>query len=328
MVSSVNKKRLNPRQKNILRKCIRIAIIVAIVLIITLLYVLVPFRTLLPAYSIAERKEGELRIHFLYVGQGDCSIVEFPDGELLLIDGGDGAWDKQNKLIRYVKGLKAEKISYVITHADVDHYGGFQELIRIFGADTVYLPVKGSWSGDYQALLDQVERSGAAVQTLSRYDVIAHSSGAYLNCISPYSEEYGEDNDSSAVLYLSYQGTNVLFTGDITSDREKLLAEEYSFDHTLFDKGVYRVRLEEAHILKVAHHGSASSSSRAWLKLLGAQTAIVSCGRGNEYSHPSFYTLARLKEARPDCEIYRTDELGDVMVHITQNSYTVTYGEE
>ncbi len=297
------------------------AVLAVILIVFAAVTYFLPLKSLLPAYSIEARKAGELRIHFLDAGQGDCSIVEFPSGDALIIDGGDGSFSSRNRLIRYLKGLDISSLSLLMTHADSDHFGAFEEILRLFEVDTLYLPVLEGENTAYTSLMKRAERVGCAQKTLTRYGVIADRSGAYLNCISPYSIDETDENDSSAVLFLSYEGVNALFTGDISETREARILREYALDHTLFDRGDYTVRLEETNILKTAHHGSKYSSSEEFLSLIGAETAIISAGKGNAYSHPNGETMARLKKS--GAEIYRVDELGSVIVGILGGSYTV-----
>lgn len=303
------------------KKIIRTLAAVLPVLALALFQLFVPLKTFLPAYALPLREEGEMRVHFLDVGQGDCTIVEFPEGDILIVDAGDGAFDTENKLVRYLKGLKPTAVSMVATHANIDHYGGFTELINYFGAETVYLPVLDSEAPAYQRFTAAVEKSGAEVETLSRYSVISRTSGAYCVCISPNSLNETDENDASAVLYINYGGVGVLLGADISAEREEKLAVEYALMERIFDSGDYAVRLEDTAVLKVSHHGSAYSSSECWLSLLSPEVAVLSCGRGNYYSHPAAEAVTRLKEA--GAEIYRTDELGDIVICIKEGNYTI-----
>lgn len=313
--------RSNGRNFRWLYTAIRIAAVLSFAVILASLQAYCPLRTLLPAYAVPARGEGELRLHFLNVGQGDCTVVEFPDGDVLMIDAGGGDWNCRTKLIRYIKALAPASLTLLVTHADLDHFGGFEEILRTFHTERLYLPVADSQNTAYRTLLKTAETHDCPMQVLSRYGVIAHSSGAYLNCISPYAQGEENENDASAVLWLSYEGINALFCGDITASREERLMTEYSFDETLFDFGNYTVRLPETDILKVAHHGSKTSSSRQWINFLHAETAVISCGQGNVYSHPAEETLATLAAA--DCAVYRIDELGDIIITIKNGSYSV-----
>ncbi len=298
-----------------------LAVSVLLVLSIALFEYFLPFETLLPAAKIARRQEGELRIHFLDVGQGDMTVVEFPEGDLLVVDAGDGAFEASNKAYRFLKGLSFRSLSIAVTHPDADHCGGVEDILRRMGADRLYLPAVGTEDRFYQSMLEEAERIQCPIGQLTRYSVIAQPCGAYVVCLSPYSQEESSDNDCSTVLYLRYGETCVLLTGDISSARERLLMREYALDNTIFDKGVYSVRLEDVDILKVAHHGSSGSSCEEWLELLDAETAVISCGADNPYGHPHAATVARLTEHVEN--IYRTDELGDIVVRITPQEYTV-----
>lgn len=301
----------------------RSAAAVLVAIVVGVIFACRPLRAALPARAIPEREEGELRIHFLDVGQGDSAVVEFPDGELLLIDAGDGTFYNENKLIQYLKGLDSKKISYLATHADLDHFGGFSELFEYFPPEKVYLPALPSDSSAYSKFLEECDRSGCELSALSRYDAIAHASGAYLACVSPYAAGEGDGDDSSAVLYLNYQGVRVLFCSDISVVRERLLLREYALGEGIFDAGDYRVNLEKVDVLKVAHHGSDDSSSAEFLSLVSPREAVISCGRGNRYTHPFAGSVERLGLC--GARIWRTDELGDIVVRISEEGlYNIT----
>lgn len=313
------KSRLREQKKR--KKAIVAFVIAAVVCAVALTAYFVPFRRMLPAYDITARREGELRLHFLDVGQGDCTLVEFPDGQVLVVDAGDGSFTYANKLVRYVKGLKPTSLTMLVTHADFDHYGGFEALLDVFGAEKFYLPLLPFKDDGYVSLLKRIGKADCETEILTRYGTIANSCGAYLVAISPYSIGETDDNDSSTVLYFSYGGVNALFCADISAAREKRLVNEYALDETLFDSGDYTVRLSGVDLLKVAHHASGSSSSAEWLNLLKPETAVISCGAGNAYAHPSGEALLRLKAE--GAEIYRVDELGDIVVSIYDGNYTI-----
>lgn len=304
-----------------LKKTILLAASVLSVLLLGLLAYLVPFSRFLPAFRIPQREKGELRLHFLSVGQGDCTLIEFEE-ELLVVDGGDGSFSAENKLIRYIKGLHPQRISLLLTHADMDHYGGFSALCEEFEIAQCYLPVLSSENERYQKFLAEIEREGCGTATLTRYDKI-EKAGGYLVCISPRSGGETDENDSSAVLYLDFGGITALLCGDISEAREQLLLREYALMEGIFDSGNCKVTLKDIDILKAPHHASAYSSSKEFLELLRPQSYIVSCGKDNLYKHPAGEALERFRAASPDGKIYRVDELGDVIVSVKNASYTV-----
>ncbi len=268
------------------------------------------------SYALPARGEGEMRLHFLDVGQGDCTVVEFPDGSAMVVDAGNGSRENDELLTRYLRGLHIQSPLLVFTHADADHCGGFPAIIRTFGAEKLFLPVLSSADSSYRNTVEAAIAAGVPTEILTRYGGGEHA-GASWSCISPRSAEEEDANDSSAVLYLSYAGVGALLCGDISGTREKFLLTEYSLFAGIYDSGGRTVRLEDTKILKVAHHGSGTSSTGEWLSLLGAETAIVSCGRGNSYGHPALEATERL--AASGARIFRTDELGCVMVTVSQD---------
>lgn len=306
-----------------LKRALPVLCALLLIAVIALLHMFVPLTSLLPAYKIAAREEGELRVHFLDVGQGDCTIVEFPSGDVVVIDAGDGSFTNRNHTVRYLKALAPKRLTMILTHADADHYGGLEALIEAFGADTVYLPAYGEGTPEYAALLKAVEKSGAKIDTMTRYDVIRDSSGAYLACVSPRRSDEEEGNEASSVLYLRYEGVGVMLAGDISAAVERRLVRENALMEGLFDSGECRVRLEETDILKLSHHGSASSNTAEWLGLLSPEQAVVSCGKGNNYGHPAPEALARAEAV--GAEVFRTDELGDIVLSVKGGEYRLSY---
>lgn len=311
------------RRAQKLRRALPALAALILVSVIAIVHLFVPLSSLLPAYKLTARAEGELRVHFLDVGQGDCTVIEFPSGDVVLIDAGDGSFLNRIHTVRYLKALMPARLTMILTHADADHYGGFEVLVEAFGADAFYLPAAGEDAPGYAALLDAVERSGAETGVMTRYGVIADRSGAYLACISPRSLDEEEGNEASSVFYLRYEGVGVMLAGDISSAVERRLVRENALLEGIFDCGDFRVRPEETEILKVSHHGSAYSSCAEWLSLLSPEAAVVSCGAGNSFSHPSPEALGRISAV--GAEIYRTDELGDVIVGIHEGGYTLSY---
>lgn len=316
--------RLEKKRHAALMRWLRIALVVFLACAVALFFIIVPYRALLPADRISARREGELRIHFLSVGQGDATVVEFPDGDALLIDGGNGSFSANDALVRYLKGLQFSALTLILTHADSDHFGGLTEVLRVFDAQKVYLPAIGSSADGYDRFLSAVEKEGCETDTLSRYDVISRPSGAYAVCISPRSVGETDENDASVTLFLSYEGVNVLLCSDMGMQRENLLLSELALSEDIFDSAAYSVRLPETDILKVAHHGSGEASGEAWLAMLSPEAAIISCGAGNDYRHPAQETLERLEGV--GAEIFRTDELGHIVVSISGGGYTINGG--
>lgn len=313
---------LKPRQKLIL-KSIYAGISILLVTVFALIEALVSFDRLLPAYALPEREEGEARLHFVDVGQGDCTIVEFPSGDVLVVDAGDGTFASVNHLVRYLKGISPRTLEFLATHADSDHIGGFSALFRAFDAETLYLPLCASDNKDYARMLRCAEEANLPAKTVFRYQTLVRE-GGYAVCLSPYSEEEEtDDNETSTVLYLDLLGVTAVLSGDIPEQRERLLTAEYGLDETMFDSKGLSVRLDGVDVLKAAHHGSDSSSCAEWLGLLRPSLFVLPCGRDNGYKHPNEGPMARYQSIVPDGRICRLDETGDVIVSIKNGTYTV-----
>ncbi len=297
-------------------RALRIALAALILFFLALFCHFMPYRTLLPAYSFPARAEGELRVHVPAVG-GDCTVVEFPGGNVLVVNAGDGSMESRNSLIRYLKGIEPASVTFVA--ADSASVGGFAALFEEFSVEKAYLPAYDAETGRYRRFLSAAEEEGCPTERISRYTVLSDPSGAYAVCLSPYSENTeNSEADSSAVFGLSYEGVSFLLAGNTTAAREEKLVGEYKIDSGIFDAGAYKVELNKTDVLKVACHGADTASSAEFLSLLGAKTAIVSCGLN---AKPSKNTVARLASA--GAEVHRTDEAGSTVVSVKNGSYEV-----
>ena len=123
----------------LLKRIIRISLTASIVLFLAVFFAFVPFRLLLPAYKITRRGEGELRLHFLDL-VGGVTIVEFPDGEALVINAGEGLFAEDNALCRYLRGLHLTSVSVLSTSSKSFHIGGMPALFEVFSVTKTYLP--------------------------------------------------------------------------------------------------------------------------------------------------------------------------------------------
>lgn len=247
------------------------------------------------------------------------TIVEFPDGELLVVNAGDGSFAGDNKLCRYLRALDGKALSLLATDPDSSHVGGMPALFETFDVKKTYLPAFGSDSGAYRRFLSALDKEGCERERLARYGVIGNSSGAYAVCLSPYSEEEEDaEGDASTVLFLSYAGVNAVLSGGVSARREKKLVTEYSLLDSVFDSGECRVRLDETQILLAPSHGSDGGSSEEWLALLRPAATVICCNRNET---PSDNALARIVTYSD--RVYRTDELGAVMISVGNGGYRV-----
>ncbi len=278
--------------------------------------------------SVPRRLAGEMRIHFLDVGQGDCAIIELPDGKVALIDGGDGRESTEITVLRYLNALNVDVIDYlIVSHADSDHCGSLDKVLEHKKVLNAYLPTakpensNTQYAQFYARLLEEdcALRYSEGFTTLSN---TSEENGYTFAFLYPhlYNEEEidEEDNATSSVLWLDYRGVSTLFTGDAPKAVENTIITDDRLG--LFD--FCDVELDSTEILKVSHHGSADATSAAFLQYLQVETAVISCSKNNPYGHPTQETLNHLSEVGAD--VYRTDRQGVVVVTVKKDgSYSV-----
>jgi len=132
----------------------------------------------------------------------------------------------------------------------------------------------------------------------------------YLEVLWPNSKQvinHNKLNNNSLICKLIYKNFSMIFTGDIEKETEKILISKYQKNNKL-----------RSNILKVAHHGSNSSSTKEFLNLVNPQIALIGVGANNKYGHPNNEILDRLKQL--NCKIYRTDKMGEIKIYVDQNS--------
>jgi competence protein ComEC len=237
----------------------------------------------------------EVLVHFIDVGQGDCTLIQSRDNAVL-IDGGE--YSARNVIIEYLESMGVTTLDYVVaTHPDSDHIGSLAAVIDRFGVKNVWMPDVMHTTATFERLLDAIERKGL---TFTPIKAGAHLDAGLIQmtAVAPNSDSYKDTNEYSIVLRMVYGRTVFLFTGDAeTASENEILAEGWEIS---------------ADVIKVGHHGSRSSSSEPFLDAVGPRIAVISCKTGNSYGHPHAEVLERY--AARNVAVYRTDELGTVVL--------------
>jgi competence protein ComEC len=246
-----------------------------------------------------------LRVTFLDVGQGDAAIVQFPDGRTLSVDAGGVAgtsFDIGGRVVSpalWALGIRG--VDYMsISHSDPDHIGGAASVFRDFHPREVWEGVPVPRHEPTKALRALAAGANTQWRTIHSGDRFGIG-GVRLLVHHPPPPDWERQkvrNNDSEVLELRYGDVSVVFTGDIGREVERDIAG--SFESV------------PIRILKVPHHGSGTSSSMEFLRMLRPTVAVISAGRGNPFGHPVPSVLARYGEA--GASIFRTDLDGAITV--------------
>ncbi len=251
------------------------------------------------------------QITMLDVGEGDCFVINC--GKVFVIDGGGkrtqdiGNNTGQNILIPFLDYKAKNFIDAVfISHSDADHITGIIELLESKRVGKIFLPQKFSDDELAQKLFAQAKKFSIPIEYLKAGDILSDKK-FYFQCIYPFENTVANsNNDSSLVLKLHLPKTKILFTGDIEKDAEhEILSENISAD-----------------ILKLAHHGSKTSSTLEFLQKVNPTLALVSTGVNNYYSHPSDEVVQRLKDL--NIELFDTAQCGAVTIKFLNDKIKIS----
>lgn len=241
--------------------------------------------------TVDVQANGILEVYFIDVGQADSILIKV-GSENMLIDAGNNK--DGSLLVNYFNELGIDGFSYVIaTHPHEDHIGGMDDIINNFKIDKFYMPNKISTTKTFEDMLDSLENNGLNYIVPKKGD--SFLLGNALFEVVYAGDETNDINDSSIVLKLTYGNNKFLFTGDATSNVEKIILNQDL----------------ESDVLKVAHHGSSYSSTDKFLNAVEPKYAVISVGKDNTYKHPSNETLKKLN-AR-NIKTYRTDLMGTLI---------------
>ena len=236
----------------------------------------------------------ELQVHYIDVGQGDSTLLVC-GGQAMLIDAGNN--NKGTTVQLYLQKQGITTLDYVVgTHPDADHIGGLDVIITKFDCGTIFMPDVSNDTNTYRDVLDAMKYKDYSVTVPGVGDTYTLGDATFT-ILAP-NRNYTEMNNNSIAIRVEHGENTFLFVGDAAGESEAdMMANGLPL---------------QAQVLKVGHHGSSSSTSKAFLDAVHPEYAVISCGRDNSYGHPTAETLTTLREA--GVHVFRTDEQGSIVV--------------
>lgn len=249
-------------------------------------------------------KREMLRVTFLDVGQGDSALIEFPDGKVMLIDGGGTFSDTfdtgRSILAPYLWNRGIRKVDYVVsTHPQLDHVKGLTYIAEKFTIGEVWTNGrKGSAASDFYRVVESKGVKNVIIHRDMEKRMIGSCIVNFLNPLVDLEKMRWKENDLSIVVKLNCRGISFLFTGDIESGAM----------HEIVEKGMPI----ESSVIKVPHHGARGSVEEGFISAVKPGIAVISAGYQNSYHHPSPEAISAYERA--GAAIYRTDQDGAVII--------------
>jgi competence protein ComEC len=257
---------------------------------------------------IVRGADGALEIHAIDVGQGDAFAIRTPRGRWVLVDAGPRTPRSdagRDRVVPFLLQRGARRIdALILTHPDADHIGGAGAVMDAFRVDLVIDPGLPAGKETFIDLLAAAR--GASTRWIAgRAGMTFRIDGVHFALLYPLHELDGPvvANDFSLVFRLEYGGFAALFLGDAPTAVEEQLVARHG-------------RRLRAAVLKVGHHGSATSTGTMLLDAAQPELALVSAGRRNRYGHPAPSVVRRLEQHR--VRVLRTDQLGNITVRATR----------
>lgn len=273
--------------------------------------ILVCYTIIIIAIDIGIFNFNNTKVYFVDVGQGDCSLIITEKNKKILIDGGGSeSYDVgKNTTLPYLLDRRISKLDYVIiSHFDSDHVQGLFAVLENMKVLNVILSKQYEMTGNYEKFLSIVKEKKINLILAKKGDVIKIDKHSYIEVLFPLENvkkyiSQNAINNNSLVFKYKDRNISILYTGDIEKIAEEKLVNLYRETNKL-----------ETDILKVAHHGSKTSTIESFLELVNPKIAVISVGKNNTFGHPSEEVVARLKDKK--VVIRRTDLEGEIVIYM------------
>ena len=248
--------------------------------------------------------DNNLKITFLYVGQGDCTLIETPDGSNILIDCGmkDFKFNSgESTIVPYLKRKGINKIDLLIlTHLHNDHIGGIESVLENIKVSKIISDGAAEENSLIYKMNKLIIENKIPVEKFYSGDFIEGYGNLRLFFLNPIQNDtlHTKEHSKSMVVKLVYGKTQALILGDLSVEGESFVTGNYG-------------NFLKSDILKVSHHGSKNASSIPFLAECKPEYAVISCGKDNVFGHPSYLVLAKLDVL--GAKVLRTDKDGAVI---------------
>lgn len=250
--------------------------------------------------------DGDDFVKFINVGQGDSILIR-SNGYSALID--TGPVESSAQLSRALRESHVETVDVLMfSHLHLDHSGGVEQIFEDFNVENIILPELSSFSeGIYSAELAINEVTRSKGQIYKATTGMNFKLGDFNITVVDLYPNFTNENNQSVIIKAEIDGRIFLFMGDAEKETEnKLVAKNKDIN---------------CDVLKVAHHGSNTSTTKDFLEKCSPDFGVISVGKDNIYNHPHRSTLEQLKKA--DVKIYRTDKQGDITFYIEKGKFRI-----
>ena len=244
---------------------------------------------------------SNLKVYFIDVGQGDCTLIE-KNGEYVLIDAGNNRDGK--KLVNYFNSLGITKFKYVIgTHPHEDHIGGMDDIIKNFNIEHYLMPDLITPTPTFEEVLKQLENKNIKYEVPEIDSTFKLGNAKFKTIFIDNDEE--DMNNSSIVLKLTYKNISYLFMADA----------EKKVENQILNKDI------KSNVLRVGHHGTKYATTKEFLNAVNPEYSVISVGKDNDYGFPKQDVLNRIKNS--GSRLFRTDTRGTIIS--TTDGDTITF---
>jgi len=275
----------------------------------------------LSAAPAKKRNKKLLTVTVIDVGQGDCSLIQLPNGKTVLVDAGSGGigWNPFDAgstiVVPFLRKMGVKYIDYIVmTHPHSDHIGGVRPVIKKFGVGTLVDSGFPASEQDYEMIMEIAEEKDIALMEVHAGNVLNWDKDCEIKVLSPprnYIMGGGSPtNENSVVFKLTYKDVSFIFTGDAEKQAGKKIVRAFKDDLLCT-------------FLKVSHHGSKNSLTYNWFLDWAQPIVSIICVGQNTWGHPNRSTLKKLDSY--GSLVYRTDRDGTIKIVTDGKTYKISF---